>query len=211
MFALLRGVTSKHDRDFYRLIFFHFYTTKNKLEKHDQVCKNHDYCYVEIPNEDNKILKWNHGEKSMKAPFIIHPDLECLLKKISNCRNNPEKSSTTKINEHTLSGYWLFMQCLFDSTKKNLIIIQVKTMKNVSKDLKERATEITNYEKREMIPLTDEENKCYKKQKICYICKKEVNTDKNDINAIKLYHKVRDHCHYTGKYRGAAHIICNLR
>ena len=103
------------------------------------------------------------------------------------------------------------MQCLFDSTKKNLIIIEVKTIKNVSKDLKERVTEITNYEKREMIPLTDEENKCYKKQKICYICKKEVNTDKNDINAIKLYHKVRDHCHYTGKYRGAAHIICNLR
>ena len=57
LFALFRGVTSKHDRDFYCLIFFHFYTTKNKLEKHDQVCKNHDYFYVEIPNEDNKILK----------------------------------------------------------------------------------------------------------------------------------------------------------
>ena len=24
-------------------------------------------------------------------------------------------------------------------------------------------------------------------------------------------HKVRDHCHYTGKYRGTAHNICNLR
>ena len=57
LFALFRGVTPKHDRDFYCLIFFHFYTTKNKLEKHDQVCKNHDYFYVEIPNEDNKILK----------------------------------------------------------------------------------------------------------------------------------------------------------
>ena len=62
-----------------------------------------------------------------------------------------------------------------------------------------------------MIPLTYEENKSYKKQKVCYICKKEFNTDKNDKNAFKLYHKVRDHCHYTGKYRVAAHNICNLR
>ena len=58
-----------------------------------------------------------------------------------------------------------------------------------------------------MIPLTYEENKFYKKQKACYICKKGFSTDDNN----KKYHKVRDNCHYTGKYRGAAHDICNLR
>ena len=45
-----------------------------------------------MSNEDNKILKYNHKEKSMKAPFIIYADLECLLEKISACYNNPEKS-----------------------------------------------------------------------------------------------------------------------
>ena len=70
---------------------------------------------------------------------------------------------------------------------------------------------IINYEKKEMIPLTDEENKSYEEQKVCYIYKKEFSTDKNDKNAFKLYRKVRDHCHYTGKFRGAAHSICNLR
>ena len=58
-----------------------------------------------------------------------------------------------------------------------------------------------------MIPLTNEENKSYKKQKVCHICKKIFSADDNNKN----YHKVKDPCHYAGKYRGAAHSICNLR
>ena len=41
-----------------------------------------DYCYVEIANEDNKILKYNHVEKSIKVPFIIYAGLEWLLKEM---------------------------------------------------------------------------------------------------------------------------------
>ena len=48
-------------------------------------------------------------------------------------------------------------------------------------------------------------------QKVCHICKKIFSTDENDKNVFKLYHKVRDHCHYTRKFREAAHSICNLR
>ena len=47
-------------------------------------------------------------------------------------------------------------------------------------------------------------------QKVCYISKKILSTDKNDENVFKLYYKVRDHCHYTGKLREAAHSVCNL-
>ena len=49
-----------------------------------------------IPNKDSKTLKENHGEKSLKAPFMIYGDLECLLEKIQSCQNNPEKSYTEK-------------------------------------------------------------------------------------------------------------------
>ena len=62
-----------------------------------------------------------------------------------------------------------------------------------------------------MITLTDEETESYEKKKVCYICKKEFITDKKDKKAFKLYHKVRYHCHYTGKFRGATHSICNLK
>ena len=64
-----------------------------------------------------------------------------------------------------------------------------------------------------MIPLINEEIKSYEEQKISYICKKELSTDDEDDDGDgnKKYHKVRDHFHYTGKFRGAAHNICNLR
>ena len=80
-------------------------------------------------------------------------------------------------------------------------------MKNFCIDLREHATKIINYEKKEMIPLTKKEEKKHNKQNVCHIYKKRFSAD--DSN--KKYHKVRDHCHYTGTYRGAAHDICNLR
>ena len=61
-----------------------------------------------------------------------------------------------------------------------------------------------------MIPLTDNENKFYEEQTEFYICQKEFCYDKNEKKKFKIYQKVRDHCHYTGKFRGAAHSICNL-
>ena len=124
--GLLRGITSNHAGDCYCLNCFHWYRTKNKLESHQKICENRNYCNVEMPDEDNKIIKYNQGEKSIKSPFIIYADLECLLEKISTCYNNPEKSSTTEINKHTLSGYSLFTHCSFDEKKISLIIIEVK-------------------------------------------------------------------------------------
>ena len=61
-----------------------------------------------MPEEDNKILKYNQIKKSMKGPFLIYADLECLLEKMSICHNNPKKLSIIKISKHTPSGYSLF-------------------------------------------------------------------------------------------------------
>ena len=66
-------------------------------------------------------------------------------------------------------------------------------MERSCKGIREHTTRIINFEEKEMIPLTDEENKSYKKQKVCQICNKEFSADDDN----EKYHKVGDHCHYT--------------
>ena len=156
--GLLRGITSNHEGDFYCLNCFCAYSTQNKFEAHKKRCENHDYCHVEMPTKGNNIIKYNHGEKSMKLPFVIYADLECLLAKMSTCQNNSNKSSTTKINKHTPSGYSLFTHCSFDESKNKLNYYRgVDCMKKFCKDLREHATKIINYEKKKMISLTTKE------------------------------------------------------
>ena len=89
--GLLTGITSNHKEDFYCLNCFHSYRTKNKLEAHKKICENRDYCRVEMPTKNNNTIKYNHGEKSIKLPFVVYADLECLLEKMSTCYNNPEE------------------------------------------------------------------------------------------------------------------------
>ena len=91
MSALLRLKTGNNHGKFYSLNCFRAYTTENKLESHKKECENHDFCFIEMPNEDNKILKYNHGEKSMKAPFNIYANLESLLEKMNTCHDSTEK------------------------------------------------------------------------------------------------------------------------
>ena len=76
---------------------FSFIQNKEKLRKHEKVCKDHDYCYVKMPDGDKKYQKCNPGKKSSKASWIIYSDLECLLRKIDSCQNDPKKFFTEKM------------------------------------------------------------------------------------------------------------------
>ena len=119
----------------------------------------------------NNIIKYNHGEKSMKLPFLIYADLECLLEKMITCQNIPNKSSTTKIDKHTPSGYSIFTSCSFDESKNKIHYYRGDDcMKEFCKDLRDHTMKIVNYEKKRMVPLTTEEKRHYNKQKnVLYI------------------------------------------
>ena len=73
-----------------------------------------------MPSSRNNLIKYNQGDKALKLPFIIYTDLECILKKIDTCQNNLDLSSTTKINQHTPSGYSIYTSCTFDKWYNNL-------------------------------------------------------------------------------------------
>ena len=174
LLRLLRGITSNHQGNFYCLHCFRSYRTINKFEVHKKICENHDYCNLEMSTKDNNIIKYNQGEKSIKLPFVVYADLECLLEKMYTCQNNPNELSTTEINQHASSGYSIFTHCSFDQTKNKLNYYRGKNcIKKFCKDLREHATKIINYEKKKMIPLTIKEKIHYNEQEICYICKKE--------------------------------------
>ena len=201
---LFRGITSNHHGDFYCLNCLHSFRTDNALKRHERLCDNNDYCNVEMPTQFNKTLKYNHGEKSLKTPFVIYADLECLLIKQQSCQNNPNESYTERKAMHEPCGYALSLICSFDSKENKHNFYRGRDcIKRFCSDLKEVGTKIINYEEKEMIPLTDKENKFYEEQE------KEFCYNKNDKKKFKIY-KVRDHCHYTGKFIGAAHNISSL-
>ena len=117
-----------------------------------------------MPNEDNKILKYNHGEKSLKGLAVIYADLQCLFEKMYSCQNKLEKSGTEKKTKHTPSGYSLFTNFSFDATKNKLDCYKGEDcMERLFKDLRNYAMKISNSEGKEKIPLTNKENKKNKK------------------------------------------------
>ena len=104
----------------------------------------------------------------------------------------------------------MFTRCSFNEKENKLNYYRGNDcIEKLCKKLKEPVMKIINYTKKEVIPVTKEENRPYKEQEACHICEEKFCVDKDDEN-YKSKRKVKDHCHSTGKLRGAAHSKCNL-
>ena len=142
--ALLRGITSKYYGDFYCLNCLHSFRTKYKLKSHKKVCKNKDFCNFLMPSEDTK-TEFNQYQKSDKAPFVIYADLQCLIEKIDECKNNPENSSTVKVSEHIPSGFLMSTISKFKSIENKHDLYRGKgCMKKFCESLRDHAMKIIN-------------------------------------------------------------------
>ena len=134
--------------------------------------------------------------------YIIYADLECLIKKIDECANDPEKSSTTKIGEHIPCRYLMSTIWGFDH------IEDVHTLHH--------GKDNANFFKRKC----EKYNRIWKEENDSVNKKANKNRTKMPEYAIFFYflkdffkanyQKVIDHCHYTGKYRDEANSIFNL-
>ena len=74
--ALLAKKSSNHNEDLYCLGCFNSYTTENRLKEHEKICNRYDSCRIEMPEFAERIIKYAHGEKSLRALFAIYLDLE---------------------------------------------------------------------------------------------------------------------------------------
>ena len=147
-------------------------------------------------------------KKSDKAPFVIYADLEWLIKKTDGCKNNLENSFTTKAGEHLPSCFSMSTIPSFKNIKNKPDVYRCEdcTLK-FCKSLREHSIMIIHLKIKKMKLLTKKQQKLYENANICYICKEKF---ENKYGKDKKCHKVRDHCHYTREYGGAAHSICNL-
>ena len=144
-------------------------------------------------------------------PIVAYADFECLLVKIDSCEKNPNMSYTEKKDMHIPCGYSITTCYSYDkSLNKTKYYRGLDCVEKFSQDLKKILNNRMYFEEKPMLPLTDNEKVLYANEKQCYICEKEFCTDKKSKD-YKNKCKVRDHCHFTGNYRGAAHSICNLK
>ena len=124
-----------------------------------------------MPTGKNKILKYSQGSKSLKVPAVYYCDIESLIQKIDACYNNPEQSFTTNISKHKTCGFSIVTKSpVTDIREKNTFYRNEDCMEKYCKKLKGWVMKIVNYEMREMIPLTRDENEYHGKQNKCFIC-----------------------------------------
>ena len=155
-----------------------------------------------MPEDKNKFIASTPGKNTLKNPFIIYADIECLLKPISTCDNSADNSFTIKTSKHVPSGYSMLVSYAYDKTKNTQSVYSGEDCMDVfCQDLNEKVNTIINIPQKPMDPLTEQEVIDFNNAKECFICNREF-TDADK--------KCRDHDHYTGKYRGAAHNSCNL-
>ena len=198
----MSGISSKSHNNFYCYGCFHSFRTESTLKKHVQLCENNKFFEVLLPKQGKNFKYYKPGSKSLKINHVIYADFETLLIPYNTCDN--KHPITKDLNKHEVCGYSI--NILSNHTKQTIQTYYrgKDALIKFCKEIREIGTSLFNFEMKPMKNLNRKQQSDYENAKYCHICKKIFNNHKNFI-------KVRDHDHYTGNYRGAAHLICNLR
>ena len=184
---------------------FNSFNSPETLEKHKEYCYENESVKTTMP-PPGTYLRFNKFHHSEKAPFVIYADFESLIKHMDNCNPDPNKSYTKKYQKHEPISFSYYILCFIDGVYKPVLRKYTQTKPEDAnavdvfiKWLEEDVKTIANIEPKQMI-FTEEDRKQFNKASDCWICGEELGND-----------RVRDHCHYTGRYRGPAHNRCNLK
>ena len=205
--ALLSSQVNSHGHKLYFCLnCLNGFDTPEKLEKHKEYCDEEESVKINMPAPDSfiKFKNYLHGEK---APFAIYADFESILKPLETCKPNPNKSYTHKYNKHEPVSFVYYIKSFNESVYKSTLRKYVKENEedpdtiDVFINWLEEDVKIISELGNEPMKITPEEEEQFKQASNCWICEKFLNIDD----------RVRDHCHFTGRYRGAAHNRCNLK
>ena len=184
---------------------FNSFNSPETLEKHKEYCYENKSVKTRMP-PPGTYLEFKNFHHSEKAPFVVYADFESLIKSMDYCNPDPNKSYTKKYQKHEPISFSYYILCSIDGVYKPVLRKYTQTKPEGAnaidvfiKWLEEDVKAIANIEPKEMI-FTEEDIKQFIKASDCWICGKELGND-----------KVRDHCHFTGRYRGPAHNKCNLK
>ena len=189
--------------------FTHF-TKEELLIEHIRYCSSNETVAVKLPPKNTKLC-FNNYHKQFPIPFVVYADFECFTKPMSSCCPNPEDSYTYNYQKHEPTGFCLYIKGIVPGiTFEPILYTKTNSTDDISSIFVSKLAKVTNkiyndfYCRPIPLKLTPTEQESFNKAVECHICKKEL---LNDGGA----DKVRDHCHFTGKYRGAAHDNCNLQ
>ena len=184
---------------------FNSFNSPESLKTHMEYCIRNECVKINMPPEGTYTY-FKNFVKSEKAPFTIYADFESLIKPLQSCDPDPNKSYTNKHQIHKPISFTYYIKSFNESVYKSKIerYIQEKeeepdAMLTFIERLEKDVRKIAELGNKKMI-ITDEEDKEFNKASDCWICGEYLGKD-----------RVRDHCHYTGRYRGPAHNSCNLK
>ena len=190
------------------------FTKQDLLEKHISYCSKNETVAVKMPTK-NTILKFQNHFKKLPIPFAICADFECFTIPVISCQPNPNKSFTQGYQKHEPSGYCLYIKAL-DRMKvdfKPIVYTKKTSDEDISKKFIKHVVKLTHqiyqnyYKNPKTMIFNSKDQEDFESATKCHICEKKLFRDK----VAKKILKVRDHCHFTGEYRGAAHNECNLK
>ena len=178
------------------------FADQHSSDEHYVYCRSNESVRIEMPVK-RPIVEYSDSQHQFKVPFIMYADFESILEPIQGARNNPNLSLTRGVNIHTPFGWCLYSRFAYGDLDKPLS--QYRGSDCVEKFCEQIISEAkrlyNSFPELPMKPLTKSQLKEYKRATKCHICFKPFG-DRG---------KVRDHCHYSGLYRGAAHFCCNLQ
>lgn len=180
------------------------FTSEHVLNNHLQFCSKKDAQYVTYPRkgEDDE-LKFTEVAKQVRVPFVIYADFETFCQPLDTCRPDPNVSYSENCLKYEACGYVYQVVCVDNQyTKRPIVYRGPNVSKHFLENILAERDEIENILKTvQPLQMSESEELSFKSSTQCHIC--------NDLFSVTTI-KVRDHCHVSGKYRGAACQGCNL-